>query len=51
MIDINLLRADKGGNIEQVRESQRKRGGASKVALVDQVISLDDEWKKGSRSS
>ncbi|TPX37975.1 serine---tRNA ligase [Synchytrium microbalum] len=44
MIDINLLRVDKGGNPDLVRESQRKRGG--RVELVDEVIALDDEWKK-----
>ncbi|KAJ1343546.1 hypothetical protein BSLG_001815 [Batrachochytrium salamandrivorans] len=47
MIDINLLRADKGGNPDLVRESQRKRGGDAKVLIVDQVLTLDDEWKKG----
>ncbi|KAH9254536.1 hypothetical protein BASA81_007478 [Batrachochytrium salamandrivorans] len=46
MIDINLLRADKGGNPDLVRESQRKRGGDAKVLIVDQVLTLDDEWKK-----
>ncbi|KAL2917548.1 Cytosolic seryl-tRNA synthetase [Polyrhizophydium stewartii] len=46
MIDINLLRADKGGNPDLVRESQRKRGGEAKVKLVDEVIALDEEWKK-----
>ncbi|KNC98609.1 serine-tRNA ligase [Spizellomyces punctatus DAOM BR117] len=46
MIDINLLRVDKGGNPDVVRESQRKRGGGAKVALVDEVIALDDDWKK-----
>ncbi|KAJ3049430.1 Cytosolic seryl-tRNA synthetase [Rhizophlyctis rosea] len=46
MIDINLLRADKGGNPDQVRESQRKRGGGKKVELVDEVIALDNEWVK-----
>jgi seryl-tRNA synthetase len=45
MIDINLLRVDKGGNPDLVRESQRKRGGEKAVALVDQVIELDNEWK------
>lgn len=39
MIDINLLRIEKGGNPELVRESQRKRG-----ASVDKVILLDQEW-------
>ncbi|OAJ44316.1 serine-tRNA ligase [Batrachochytrium dendrobatidis JEL423] len=46
MIDINLLRADKGGNPELIRESQRKRGGDAAALLVDQVLTLDDEWKK-----
>jgi seryl-tRNA synthetase len=47
MIDINLLRTDKGGNPDLVRESQRKRGGPKAVELVDKVLSLDEEWKKG----
>ena len=47
MIDINLLRVDKGGNPELVKSSQRKRGGEKAVELVDHVIALDDEWKKG----
>lgn len=47
MIDINLLRIDKGGNPDLVRDSQRKRGGGAKVSLVDEVIALDDDWKKG----
>ncbi|GIQ86810.1 serine-tRNA ligase, type1 [Kipferlia bialata] len=42
MIDINLLRADKGGDPEIVRESQRKRGAS--VELVDEIIALDQEW-------
>lgn len=42
MIDINLLRVDKGGNPELVRESQRKRGAS--VALVDEIIAMDREW-------
>ncbi|KAJ3020023.1 Cytosolic seryl-tRNA synthetase [Thoreauomyces humboldtii] len=46
MIDINLLRTDKGGNPDLVKESQRKRGGDKAVALVDEVIALDDDWKK-----
>ena len=49
MIDINLLRTDKGGNPDLVKESQRKRGGGAKVDLVDEVIKLDDEWKRGIR--
>lgn len=47
MIDINLLRKEKGGNVELVKESQRKRGGDKAVALVDQVLVLDQEWITG----
>jgi hypothetical protein len=43
MLDINLLRADKGGNPELVRESLRKR--FAKVDLVDEVIDLDQAWR------
>ena len=35
MLDINLLRAEKGGNPDLVRESQRRR--YKDVTLVDQV--------------
>ena len=45
MIDINLLRVDKGGNPDLVRESQRKRNAS--VELVDEVIAVDSEWKAG----
>lgn len=41
MLDINLLRAEKGGNPEQVRESQRRR--YKKVETVDEVIAIDVE--------
>jgi seryl-tRNA synthetase len=44
MLDINLFRADKGGDPEIVRESQRKR--FADVSLVDQVVALDEEWRK-----
>ena len=37
MLDINLLREEKGGNPEIVRESQRRR--FADVSLVDQVES------------
>ena len=39
-IDINLLRAFKGGVPDLVRLSQAKR--FAKVELVDEVIALDD---------
>ena len=44
MIDINVLRVEKGGNPELVRESQRKRG--ANVQLVDDIIQLDKDWVK-----
>ncbi len=50
MIDINLLRADKGGNVQAVKESQRKRAGEKGVALVDEVLLLDEEWKTGTQN-
>jgi hypothetical protein len=42
-IDINLLREEKGGNPEIVRESQRRRHAS--VELVDEVIELDRQWR------
>eukprot|EP00766_Chilomastix_caulleryi_P003175 gnl/Chilomastix_caulleri/4228.p3 GENE.gnl/Chilomastix_caulleri/4228~~gnl/Chilomastix_caulleri/4228.p3 ORF type:complete len:54 (-),score=6.42 gnl/Chilomastix_caulleri/4228:357-518(-) len=44
MIDIQLLREDKGGNPELVRESQRRR--FARVEIVDEVIELDKKWIK-----
>ena len=43
-IDINLLRAEKGGNPELVKKSQRDR--FADETLVDQVIELDEKWRK-----
>lgn len=43
-IDINLLRAEKGGDPEKVRQSQRDRYKDDK--LVDEVIDLDEQWRK-----
>lgn len=44
MIDINLLRVEKGGNPDLVKESQRKRGAS--VQLIDDILTLDKEWIK-----
>lgn len=38
-IDINLLRTEKGGDPEKVRQSQRDRNADE--TLVDQVIEID----------
>ncbi|EER95330.1 hypothetical protein BDA96_01G499700 [Sorghum bicolor] len=43
MLDINLFRADKGGNPDLIRESQRSRFAS--VELVDEVIALDMAWR------
>lgn len=45
MIDINILRKDKGGDPEAVKESQRKRGDKYE-GHIDKIIELDEEWKK-----
>ncbi|XP_062230081.1 serine--tRNA ligase-like [Phragmites australis] len=43
MLDINLFRTDKGGNLELIREWQRSRFAT--VELVDEVIALDRAWR------
>ena len=43
-IDINLLRAEKGGDPEKVRQSQKDRYKDEKV--VDEIIDLDEQWRK-----
>lgn len=44
MLDIALFRADKGGNPDLVRESQRRR--FENVEEVDKIIAQDEEWRK-----
>lgn len=41
--------ADKGGDPELLRESQRRR--YADVGLVDKVIELDQQWRQGAVSS
>lgn len=43
-LDILQFIDNKGGNAEQIRESQRKRGGS--VELVDEVIQMYTDWVK-----
>jgi seryl-tRNA synthetase len=43
-IDIEDLRAFKGGDPERVRESERRR--FNDPARVDTVIALDEKWRK-----
>ncbi|KAJ1515383.1 Cytosolic seryl-tRNA synthetase [Coelomomyces lativittatus] len=47
-IDINLLRVDKGGFPDLVKESEQKRGADPKQ--IDLVLALDEEWIKCSYS-
>ncbi|XP_047663219.1 serine--tRNA ligase, cytoplasmic isoform X2 [Tachysurus fulvidraco] len=44
VLDLDLFRADKGGDPEIVRESQRKR--FKDVSLVDKLVQADKEWRK-----
>lgn len=46
-MDINLFRADHGGNPAVLKESQRRRG--ANVQCVDQVIELDKAWRDGAQ--
>merc|ERR1712032_1224237 len=47
-LDINLFRAEKGGNPDQVRESVLKRNPNNKdsVKIVDEIIEADSTWRK-----
>mmetsp|Transcript_38273 Transcript_38273/g.78485 ORF Transcript_38273/g.78485 Transcript_38273/m.78485 type:complete len:480 (-) Transcript_38273:309-1748(-) len=44
MLDINLLREEKGGNPDIVRKSQERR--FADVSVVDQVIAIDQQWRQ-----
>lgn len=43
-IDIDLFRKEKGHDPEIIKKSQEAR--FADVALVDQVIELDEKWRK-----
>ena len=43
-LDILHFIDTKGGNAEEIRESQRKRGDS--VELVDEIIQMYSEWVK-----
>lgn len=45
-IDINLIRQDRGGDVEAVRASERKRNGSKPSTTVDDAIRLDAEWRQ-----
>lgn len=44
-LDINLFRKEKGGDPEVFRISQQRR--FKPVELVDEVVNLDEAWRKG----
>ena len=43
-LDIALFRADKGGDPELIKESQRRRFAS--VEIVDEIIELDTKWRR-----
>jgi seryl-tRNA synthetase len=47
--DGNLFKKKEGGNPDAVRESQRSRFAS--VDIVDEVINLDEMWRKSKFSS
>lgn len=44
VLDLDLYRADKGGDPEKLRENQSKR--YKDTTLVDQVVEADTKWRK-----
>eukprot|EP00105_Crassostrea_gigas_P015400 XP_011432385.1 PREDICTED: serine--tRNA ligase, cytoplasmic [Crassostrea gigas] len=44
VLDIELFRADKGGNPDKIKENQAKR--FKDVTLVDKVVENDTQWRK-----
>jgi hypothetical protein len=45
VLDIELFRAEKGGDPAKIRENQAKR--FKDVTLVDKVVEHDKLWRKG----
>ena len=43
-LDVLSFIDSKGGNVEEIRESQRKRGHS--VELVDEIVQMYAEWVK-----
>jgi seryl-tRNA synthetase len=44
VLDIDLFREEKGGNVEYLREQQRKR--FKDPAIVDRVVDCDTRWRQ-----
>ena len=47
VLDIELFRADKGGDPAKIKENQAKR--FSDVTLVDRIVEHDTAWRKGEK--
>jgi seryl-tRNA synthetase len=46
-LDLDLLRAEKGGNPEKLKENARRR--FDDPGAVDKVVKSDEEWRKGEK--
>ena len=44
VLDLDLFRADKGGDPEKIRENQGKR--YKDATVVDKIIEVDTKWRK-----
>lgn len=44
VLDIELFRADKGGDPDKIRDNQRKR--FKDASYVDKVVEADTKWRK-----
>lgn len=44
VLDLDLFRADKGGNADKIRDNQRKR--FKDIGLVDTVVDKDATWRQ-----
>ena len=44
VLDLDLFRADKGGDPEKMRDLQRKR--YKKPEVVDQILEADEKWRR-----
>ena len=45
VLDIEQFRTEKGGNLDKIRENQRKR--FCDVSMVDKIVAADEKWRKG----
>jgi len=43
MLDINIFREEKGGDLEKIKDSQRKRGKDEEI--VDKVVEMVKKWR------